>query len=116
MQSLAGLAATGFAIADTHRPPRITVEQAVVGTKVQIRLVEQQADRDAPDLAALSLAQLLVEGMQQPAVPPLHLRGDGELIVLLRQTLAVLLDDLADGNPTEYPRGDSKAYEHDGSP
>jgi len=46
----------------------------------------------------------------------LHLRGDGELIVFLRQALAVLLDDLADGNPPEHRRGNGQAFEHGGSP
>lgn len=39
--------------------------------------------------------------MQQPAVLALYLGGDGELVILLRQALAVLLDDLADGDAPE---------------
>ncbi|MMZ71605.1 hypothetical protein D1872_350800 [compost metagenome] len=54
----------------------------------------------------MAIAQFFVEWMQQPAVTALDLRSDGELIVFLRQALAILLDDLADGNAPKYRRGD----------
>lgn len=54
--------------------------------------------------------------MQQPVVLALYLRGNGELVILLRQALAVLLDDFTDGNPSEYGRGDCQTFEYGVSP
>jgi len=94
----------------------LPVEQRVVGAEIQLRLVKQQPYRNAAQLVVLALAQLIIERMQQPAVFALHLGGDGELIILFRQALAVFLDDLADGNPPEHRRGDSQTFEHGCSP
>ena len=92
------------------------VEQRVVSPEVQLRLVEQQAYRDAAQLVVFALTQLIIERVQQPAVLTLHLGRDGELVILLWQSLAVLLDDLTDGNPPEHRRGDSQTFEHGESP
>ena len=105
MDAVLGQALASFTIADAQRPAGSTVEQAEVRTKVEVCFVEQQADRNAAQLAVLTIAQFFVEWMQQPAVTALDLRRDGELIVLLWQALAVFLDDLADGNAPEYRRG-----------
>jgi hypothetical protein len=51
--------------------------------------------------------------MWQPTLCSLNLAGDGELIVLLWKTLAGFLDVLADGNPSEYRRGNDQAFQHD---
>jgi hypothetical protein len=51
--------------------------------------------------------------MWQPAFCTLNLAGDGELIVFLWQTLPRFLDDLANGNPSKYWRGDDQTFQHD---
>src|SRR5690606_30438190 len=106
----------GLAIAHAQRASGLPVEQGVVGPKIQFRFVEQQAHWNAAQLVVLALAQLVIEWVQQPAVLALYLGGDGELVILLRQALAVLLDDLADGDASEHRRCDSQTFEHDGSP
>lgn len=102
MDAVLGQTLASLTITDTQRPAAVAVEQAVVRPKVQVRLVEQQPDRNTAQLAVLAIAQLLIEWMQQPAVAALYLGGKGELIIFLRQTFAVFLDDLADGNTPEY--------------
>ncbi|MNO82748.1 hypothetical protein D3C76_740320 [compost metagenome] len=97
-----GDALAGLTVTHAQRSSGLPIKQGVVGTKVQLRLVEQQAYRNAAQLVVLTLTQPIVERVQQPAVLALYLGGDGELVILFWQTLAVLLDDLTDGDAPEH--------------
>lgn len=100
-------------VANTLRPAGLAIEEMVGGAEVESRFVEEQADRNTAQLAALPLAELLIQGMGQPAFLALNLRRDGELVVLLRQALAGFLDDLTDGDPPEQGRRDSETFQHE---
>src|SRR5690606_29466866 len=92
-------------------------ELHVFGSKVQIGVVERQHDLDGPQLGRLGELQLcLVRRVQKPALMVLNLGGDGELIILFGQALAVLFDDTANGDAPDDGRGDGKAFDHDGTP
>jgi len=111
------LATTQLTISDTQRAAGLAVEQRVFRTQVQVRVVEQHANRNGPQLVARGvLAQLLVQRVQQPAVPALDLGGDGELIIFLRQSLAVLLDHPADTDAADDGWGNGEALDHGVSP
>src|SRR5690606_31789542 len=109
--------AAQLAIAHTQRAASLAVEQRVFGSQVQVRIVEQHAYRDGPQLVARSvLAQLLVQRMQQPAVLALDLGGHGELVILLRQSLAVFLDHPANTDAADDGWGNGEAFDHGVSP
>ena len=77
-----------------------------------MRIVKQQAHGNAAQLGVLVLAQLFIERVVYPAIAVLHLAGDGEFVILLRQALAVLLHDLANRYPA-YDRGcQCQTFEH----
>src|SRR3546814_6868266 len=78
------------------RSARRSVEQRVVRTQVQCRVVEHEMHRNRPELAACFFAERFVHRMQHPTIPVLHLAGQGELVILLRQALAIAFDHAAD--------------------
>jgi hypothetical protein len=85
----------------------LPVEQAILGTKVQIRIVENNPNRNRAQLAvALRLPQFFIERTIDPTLAGLYLRSDGELVILHRQSLAAFLDHFADGNTPEDGRCD----------
>src|SRR3546814_16987584 len=45
-------------------------------------------------------------------IPVLHLAGQGELVILLRQALAIAFDHAADRYPPDNGRGDRKTFQH----
>lgn len=63
VNSLFAATFTALSITDAQGAARLPIEQAVLGTKVEIRGVEQQTNRNASNFAALSFAKLLVDGV-----------------------------------------------------
>src|SRR3546814_8018266 len=61
------------------RSARRSVEQRVVRTQVQCRVVEHEMHRNRPELAACFFAERFVHRMQHPTIPVLHLAGQGEI-------------------------------------
>ena len=106
---------TGLPITHTQRPPGRAVKHRVTGPQTQIRIVKQQSHRNAAQLGALVLAQLFIQRMVDPAIAPLHLAGDGELVIFLRQPLAVSLHHLPNRNPANDRRRQCQTFEHDDS-
>src|SRR3546814_1426421 len=45
-------------------------------------------------------------------IPVLHLAGQGELVILLRQALAIAFDHAADRYPPDNGRGDRQTFQH----
>jgi hypothetical protein len=93
-----GHAPAGLPIARAQQTPIGAIEQAVVRTEVELWVIEQQPNRDAAQLARRACTQGLIERVVDPAVPTLDLAGESELVVLIGQSLAVLLDDPANRN------------------
>src|SRR3546814_17999203 len=75
----------GFAVAHTDRSARRSVEQRVVRTQVQCRVVEHEMTRNRTELAACFFSELFVPWMQLHTIPVLPLAGTGDLVILLRQ-------------------------------
>ena len=57
LQSIAGGAFAGFAVADAERASVCAIKQAILGSEIQLWIVEEQAHRNTANLAALILAQ-----------------------------------------------------------
>src|SRR5690606_15734781 len=88
--------AARLAIAHTRGSACRTVEKRVVRTQIERRIVKQQPNRDRTQLAARFLTQGFIQGVENPALTVLDLAGQGELVVFLRQALAVSFDHAAD--------------------
>jgi hypothetical protein len=90
------------------------VKQAVFSPEIQVGVIEKQIDGYASELSAVLLCkQRIVKRMQYPFSFLLHLRGDGKSIILFRKTLAVFLDDFANGYPAYDRRGYCESFDHD---
>src|SRR3546814_14128014 len=51
--------------------------------------------------------------MIDPAITVLYLRRNGELVIFFWETFAVLLHDLADGDPSNDGWGNGESFAHD---